>query len=44
MAVKAFLSGVGAAILIAIIAAFALQYMDRSASEYYQAEQGNVRL
>ena len=43
-AVKAFLSGIGAAILIALIAAFALQYLDQSASEYYQAEHGNVRL
>ncbi len=40
---KAFLAGVAAAILIAVIAGFALQGVQQSASEYYQV-QPNVRL
>ena len=35
---KAFLAGVGAAILIAVIAGFALQGAQKTASEYYQVE------
>jgi hypothetical protein len=41
---KAFISAVAAAILIAVVAAFALDRLDRSAAQVYQTEQGNVRL
>ena len=41
---KAFISAVAAAILIAVVAAFALDRLDRSAAQMYQTEQGNVRL
>jgi hypothetical protein len=40
---KAFLSGVIAAILIAVIAALVLQRLDWSSADVYRAE-GNVRL
>ena len=41
---KAFLAGCAAAILIAVIAAVAFQWVDRSAGSFYQSETGNVRL
>jgi len=41
---KAFISAVAAAIVIAVVAAFALDWLDRSTARVYQAEQGNVRL
>ena len=41
---KAFLAAVGAAIVIAVVAGFALNAVQETASEYYQAEQGSVRL
>jgi hypothetical protein len=41
---KAFVSAVAAAILIAVLAAFALDRLDRSSARVYQTEQGNVRL
>ena len=41
---KAFLIAVGAVIAIAVIAGVALNAVQESASEYYQAEQGSVRL
>ena len=40
---KAFLAGAVAAILIAVVAAVALQWLDWSSANVYQA-QGNVRL
>ncbi|HEX5794602.1 MAG TPA: hypothetical protein VFY19_02085 [Geminicoccaceae bacterium] len=41
---KAFISAVAAAIVIAVVAAFALDWLDRSSARVYQTEQGNVRL
>jgi len=41
---KAFISAVAAAIVIAVVAAFALDWLARSTARVYQAEQGNVRL
>ena len=41
---KAFLAAVAAAILIAIGAAFALDQLERSSSQVYQTNTGNVRL
>ena len=41
---KAFLAGCAAAILIAVIAALALQWVDRPAQSYYQSQTGDVRL
>ena len=41
---KAFISAVAAAIVIAVIAAFALDRLDQSSARVYQSEQGNVRL
>ena len=43
-AMKAFLSAVVAAIVIAVVAAFALDWLDQSSATVYQSEQGNVRL
>ena len=40
---KAFLAGVAAAILIAVVAAFALEWLDWTSAAVYQA-QSNVRL
>jgi hypothetical protein len=40
---KAFLAGVAAAILIAVVAAFALERLDWSSADVYQA-QNSVRL
>jgi hypothetical protein len=41
---KAFLSAVVAAIVIAVVAAYALDWLDQSSARMYQSEQGNVRL
>jgi hypothetical protein len=41
---KAFFSAVVAAIVIAVVAAWALDRLDRSSARVYQSEQGNVRL
>ena len=41
---KAFLSAVVAAIVIAVVAAWALDRLDHSSASMYQSEQGNVRL
>ncbi len=41
---KAFWSGVLAAVLIGVIAAVALNWLDWSSAAVYQSEQGNVRL
>lgn len=41
---KAFLSAVAAAILIAVVAAFALDWLGDSSASVYQSQQGNVRL
>lgn len=41
---KAFLAGVAAAILIAVAAAFLLQWLDWSSANVYQSPSGNVRL
>ena len=41
---KAFFSAVLAAIVIAVVAAWALDRLDRSSARMYQSEQGNVRL
>ena len=41
---KAFVSAVVAAIAIAVIAAFALDRLDRSSARVYQSEHGDVRL
>lgn len=41
---KAFVSAVVAAILIAVVAAFALEWLDQSSAEVYQSDHGNVRL
>jgi hypothetical protein len=41
---KAFVSAVVAAIVIAAVAAVALDWLDRSSAKVYQSEQGNVRL
>jgi hypothetical protein len=41
---KAFISAVAAAIVIAAVAGFALNWLDRSSARVYQTEQGNVRL
>lgn len=41
---KAFIAGCVAAVLIAVVAAFALQWADRSSASYYQSETGDVRL
>lgn len=41
---KAFISAIVAAIVIAAVAAFALQWLDHSSARVYQTEQGNVRL
>ena len=41
---KAFLSAIAAAILIAVVAAFALDWLDQSSARVYQTEHGNVRL
>lgn len=41
---KAFVSAVVAALVIAVIAAVALDWLDRSSAEVYQSEEGNVRL
>lgn len=41
---KAFVSAVVAAILIAVVAAFALDWLGHSTAEVYQSHQGNVRL
>lgn len=41
---KAFLAAVAAAIVIAVVAGFALNALDRSAASVYQSERGNVRL
>jgi hypothetical protein len=41
---KAFLSAVVVAILLAVGAAFALDWLDRSTASVEQTRQGNVRL
>jgi hypothetical protein len=41
---KAFLSGVAAAIVIAAVAAFILQWLDWSSATVFQSPTGNVRL
>lgn len=41
---KAFISAVVVAILIAIGAAFSLDWLDRSTASIYQSQHGNVRL
>lgn len=41
---KAFVSAVVAAILIAVVAAFALEWLDQSSARVYQSDHGNVRL
>lgn len=41
---KAFLSGVAAAVIIAVVAALVLNWLDWSTATVYQSEQGNVRL
>ena len=41
---KAFLSALAAAIVIAVVAAVALDWLIRSSARVYQTEQGNVRL
>jgi quinol-cytochrome oxidoreductase complex cytochrome b subunit len=41
---KAFLAAVVVAVLLAIGAAFALDWLDRSSAKVYQTDQGNVRL
>lgn len=41
---KAFIAGCLAAIVIGVVAALALQMVDREASSFYQSETGNVRL
>lgn len=41
---KAFLAAVVVAVLLAIGAAFALDWLDRSSANVYQTDQGNVRL
>jgi hypothetical protein len=41
---KAFLSALVAATVIAVVAAFALDWLDQSSAERYRSEQGNVRL
>ena len=41
---KAFLAAVVVAILLAIGAAFALDWLDRTSANVHQTEQGNVRL
>ena len=41
---KAFLSAVVAAIVIAVVAAFALEWLDRSSAKVDQSERGTVRL
>ncbi len=41
---KAFISAVLAAIVIAVVAAFALDRLDRSSAHVYQTKQGDVRL
>ena len=41
---KAFISGVIAAILIAIVAVLVLNRMPHDAADVYQSTQGNVRL
>jgi DNA-binding transcriptional regulator of glucitol operon len=41
---RAFWSGVLAAVLIAVIAALALNWMDWSSAAFYTSPQGNVRL
>ena len=41
---KAFVSGVLAAIVIAVVAAFALDWLGQSSADVHQTQQGNVRL
>lgn len=41
---KAFLSGVAAAIVIAVVAALVLNWLDWSSASVYQSGQGNIRL
>lgn len=41
---KAFVSGVAAAIVIAVVAALVLNWLDWSTASVYQSEQGSVRL
>jgi hypothetical protein len=41
---KAFIAGVAAAVVIAIVAGLVLSRMPDSASEAYQSPHGNVRL
>lgn len=41
---KAFVSAVVVAILIAVGAAFGLHWLDRSTASVYQSQHGNVRL
>jgi len=41
---KAFFAAVVASIVIAAVAAFALDRLDRSSARVYQSDQGNVRL
>ena len=41
---KAFLAAVVVAVLLAVGAAFALDWLDRSSANVLQTDQGNVRL
>jgi quinol-cytochrome oxidoreductase complex cytochrome b subunit len=41
---KAFLAAVVVAVLLAIGAAYALDWLDRSSANVYQTDRGNVRL
>ena len=41
---KAFIAGCAAAVVIAVLAAVALQWLDVSSATYFQSDTGNVRL
>ena len=41
---KAFISAVIAAVVIAVVAAWALDRLDLSSARVYQSDEGNVRL